>query len=209
MAICKANEMCNYLGLDSISTGATIAWAMEAYEKGLITLEDTDGQPMRFEHGDDVVAWIEKIATRDGYGDVLAEGSARVAAQLGMGSEEFLTTVKGVEMGMHDPRHMENMRETFMLAPTGGDHGSPTSDRNGLRNAVGICSFLAYDDDQTLDILRGRHRLGHRRRGDEDNLAPRSDARPAVQQPAGLHPRGRQAADPLRRGPPDAQGHVA
>ncbi len=154
VAICKANEMCNYLGIDSISTGATIAWAMEAYEKGLITLEDTDGEPMRFEHGDDVVRWIEKIATRDGYGDVLAEGSQRVAEGLGLGSEEFLTTVKGVEMGMHDPRHMENMRETFLLSPTGGDHGSPTSDRNGLRNAVGICSFLAYDDEQTLDILR-------------------------------------------------------
>ncbi|MDA0352830.1 MAG: aldehyde ferredoxin oxidoreductase family protein [Chloroflexi bacterium] len=154
VAICKANEMCNYLGLDSISTGSTIAWAMEAYEKGLITIEDTDGDQLRFQHGDDVVKWIEKIAMRDGYGDVLAEGSQRVAEQLGMGSEEFLTTVKGVEMGMHDPRHMENMRETYLLAPTGGDHGSPTNDRNGLRNAVGICSFLAYDNDQTMEILK-------------------------------------------------------
>jgi aldehyde:ferredoxin oxidoreductase len=154
VAICKANEMCNYLGLDSISTGSTIAWAMEAFEKGLITLEDTDGEPMRFQHGDDVVKWIEKIAMREGYGDVLAEGSQRVSAQVGMGSDEFLTTVKGVEMGMHDPRHMEGMRETYLLAPAGGDHGNPVSDRNGLRNAVGICSFLAYDDEQTLDILK-------------------------------------------------------
>ena len=154
VAICKANEMCNYLGMDSISTGATIAWAMEAYEKGLITTEDTDGQPLRFEHGDDVVAWLSKIAYREGYGDVLAEGSQRVAQQLGMGSEQFLTTVKGVEMGMHDPRHMEGMRQTYLLSPTGGDHGSPTNDRNGLRNAVGMCSFLAYDDAQTLDILK-------------------------------------------------------
>jgi aldehyde:ferredoxin oxidoreductase len=154
VAICKANEMCNYLGLDSISTGSTIAWAMEAYEKGLITNEDTDGQPLRFEHGDDVVAWLTKIAYREGYGDVLAEGSKRVAEKIGMGSEDFLTTVKGVEMGMHDPRHMPNMRQTYLLAPTGGDHGSPTNDRNGLRNAVGICSFLAYNDDQTLEILK-------------------------------------------------------
>ena len=154
VAICKANEMCNYLGLDSISTGATIAWAMEAYEKGLITSEDTDGQPLRFEHGDDVVKWIGKIAMREGYGDVLAEGSQRVAQKIGMGSEQFLTTVKGVEMGMHDPRHMPNMRQTYLLSPTGGDHGSPTSDRMGLRNAVGICSFLQYDDAQTLDIMR-------------------------------------------------------
>jgi aldehyde:ferredoxin oxidoreductase len=155
VAVCKANEMCNYLGMDSISTGATIAWAMEAYEKGMITLEDTEGQPLRFQHGDDVIAWLSKIAYREGYGDVLAEGSQRVAEKLGMGSEQFLTTCKGVEMGMHDPRHMPGMRHTYLLSPTGGDHCSPTNDKNGLRNTVGLCIFLQYDDAQTLDILKG------------------------------------------------------
>ena len=155
VAVCKANEMCNYLGMDTISAGATIAWAMEAYEKGLITMEDTDGQQLRFEHGDDVIAWLSKIANREGYGDVLAEGSERVAKQLGMGSEEFLTTVKGVEMGMHDPRHMEGMQHTYLLAPTGGDHMSPTNDKNAVRNTSGICIFLQYDDTMTQDILNG------------------------------------------------------
>ncbi|MCA9831837.1 MAG: aldehyde ferredoxin oxidoreductase family protein [Dehalococcoidia bacterium] len=153
VAICKANEMCNYLGMDSISAGATIAWAMEAYEKGLITIEDTEGQHLRFSHGDDVIAWLSKIAFREGYGDVLAEGSQRVAERIGMGAEEFLTTCKGVEMGMHDPRHMENMRHTYLLSPTGGDHCSPTSDRAGVRNAVGLCNFLQYDGAQTVDII--------------------------------------------------------
>jgi len=155
VAVCKANEMCNYLGMDSISAGSTLAWAMEAYEKGLITNEDLDGEPLRFQHGDDVVNWLDKIARRDGYGDVLAEGSQRVAAKVGMGSEEFLSTVKGVEMGMHDPRHMPNMRETYMLAPTGGDHTGPTNDRSGLRNEVGMCNFLQYSDEQMLEIMRG------------------------------------------------------
>ena len=153
VAICKANEMCNYLGMDSISAGATIAWAMEAYEKGLITIEDTEGQHLRFSHGDDVIAWLSKIAFREGYGDVLAEGSQRVAERIGMGADEFLTTCKGVEMGMHDPRHMENMRHTYLLSPTGGDHCSPTSDRAGVRNAVGLCNFLQYDGTQTVDII--------------------------------------------------------
>jgi len=154
VAVCKANEMCNYLGMDSISAGATIAWAMEAFEKGLITVEDTDGQPLRFEHGGDVVTWLERIARREGYGDVLAEGSQRVAERVGMGSEQFLTTCKGVEMGMHDPRHMKGMRHTYLLSPTGGDHCNPTSDRAGVRNTAGICIFLQYDDEQTLDIVR-------------------------------------------------------
>ena len=153
VAVCKANEMCNYLGMDSISAGSTIAWAMEAYEKGLITIEDTDGQHLRFEHGGDVVNWLSKIAYREGYGDVLAEGSQRVAERIGMGSKDFLTTVKGVEMGMHDPRHMPAMRHTYLLSPTGGDHCSPTSDRAGVRNAVGLCNFLQYDDGQTIDIM--------------------------------------------------------
>ena len=154
VAVLKSNELCNSLGMDSISAGATIAWAMECYEKGLITNEDTDGEPLRFEYGDDVVAWLNRIARREGYGDVLAEGSQRVAEQVGHGSDQFLTTIKGLEMGMHDPRHMEGMRETYLVSPMGGDHCSPTNDKNGLRNAAGICIFLAYDDEQTLDIMK-------------------------------------------------------
>jgi aldehyde:ferredoxin oxidoreductase len=155
VAICKSNEMCNYLGLDTISTGATIAWAMECYEKGILTNEDTDGVPIRFSDADGVIRMIEMIAYRQGIGDLLAEGSQRAAAKVGLGSEQYLTTVKGMEMAMHDPRHMPRMRVSYLLAPTGGDHMSQTSNRFGLRNQVGLCHFLAYDDDQALEILKG------------------------------------------------------
>jgi aldehyde:ferredoxin oxidoreductase len=155
IAICKSNEMCNYLGLDTVSTGATIAWAMECYEKGILTKEDTDGVALQFHDGDGVVKLIEMIAYRQGIGDLLAEGSQRASDRVGQGSDEFLTTVKGMEMAMHDPRHMPRMRTSYMLAPTGGDHMSQTSNRFGLRNQVGLCHFLAYDDDQSLEILRG------------------------------------------------------
>jgi aldehyde:ferredoxin oxidoreductase len=154
IAICKSNEMCNYLGLDTVSLGATLAWAMECFEKGLLTLEDTGGVALRFHDADGVVKLVEMIAHRRGVGDLLAEGSQRAAARIGRGTEAFLTTVKGMEMAMHDPRHMPIMRSSYLLAPTGGDHMRQSGNRNGLRNQVGLCHFLAYEDPQTLDIMK-------------------------------------------------------
>src|SRR5581483_8495757 len=91
---------------------------------------------------------------REGFGDILANGSAKAAAIIGRGTDQLLTTVKGLEMAMHDPRHMPRMRESYLLAPTGGDHMGQQGPKNGLRNQVGLCHFLGYDDDQSLDILR-------------------------------------------------------
>ena len=140
--------MCNYLGMDTVSLGATLAWAMECFEKGLLTLEDTGGVPLKFHDADGVIKLVEMIAHREGVGDLLAEGSQRAAKRIGRGSEEFLTTVKGMEMAMHDPRHMPVMRASYMMAPTGGDHMRQSGNRNGLRNQIGLCHFLAYEDDQ-------------------------------------------------------------
>src|SRR5215475_1332542 len=154
IAICKSNEMCNYLAMDTVSLGCTLAWAMECFEKGILTLEDTGGVPLRFHDAAGVIKLVEMIAYRQGIGDLLAEGSQRAAQRLGRGSEAFLTTVKGMEMAMHDPRHMPVMRASYLLAPTGGDHMRQTSNRNGLRNQIGLCHFLAYEDDQSLEILK-------------------------------------------------------
>lgn len=156
IAICKSNEMCNYLGMDTVSSGVTLAWAMECYERGIITDADTGGIPIRFRDADGVIAWLERIAYREGFGNLLAEGSQRAAARIGRGSEAYLTTVKGMEMAMHDPRHMPRMRASYLLAPTGGDHMQQHGDKNGLRNQVGLCHFLAYDDEQSLDILNAQ-----------------------------------------------------
>ena len=154
VAITKSNEMCNYLAMDTVSLGSTLAWAMECFEKGLLTLEDTGGVPVKFHDADGVIKLVEMIAYREGkIGDLLAEGSARAAKKLGRGSEKFLTTVKGMEMAMHDPRHMPVMRASYLMAPTGGDHMRQSGNRNGVRNQVGMCHFLAYEDDQILTIL--------------------------------------------------------
>jgi aldehyde:ferredoxin oxidoreductase len=154
IAVCKSNEICNYLGMDTVSAGATLAWAMECFERGILTLDHTGGVPITFRDGDGVVKLLEMIAYRQGIGDLLAEGSLRAARRLGPEAEAFLTTVKGLEMAMHDPRHMPVMRGSYLLAPTGGDHMRQTGNRNGLRNQIGLCHFLAYEDDQSLQILR-------------------------------------------------------
>ena len=153
VALCKSNEICNYLGMDTISAGSTIAWAMECYEKGILTAEDTDGVKLQFRDGDAVIKMLEMIANREGFGDVLAEGSAIAAKKVGMGSEEFLSTVKNLELAMHDPRHMPGMRVSYLLAPTGGDHLRQTGNQHGLRNEIGMCAFLGYDEDQTATII--------------------------------------------------------
>lgn len=154
VAITKSNEMCNYLAMDTVSLGSTLAWAMECFEKGLLTLEDTGGVPIKFHDADGVITVVEMIAYRQGkLGQLLAEGSQRAAKIIGRGTEAFLTTVKGMEMAMHDPRHMPVMRGSYLMAPTGGDHMRQSGNRNGVRNQVGMCHFLAYEDDQILTIL--------------------------------------------------------
>ena len=154
VALAKSNEMCNYLAMDTVSLGSTLAWAMECFEKGILTLEDTEGVPLKFHDADGVIKLVEMIAYRRGkIGDLLADGSQAAAKKLGKGSEAFLTTVKGMEMAMHDPRHMPVMRASYLMAPTGGDHMRQSGNRNGLRNQIGMCHFLAYEDDQMLTIL--------------------------------------------------------
>src|SRR5581483_10488093 len=154
IAICKANELCNALGLDTISTGTTIAWAMEAYEKGLLSPQDADGLDLRFGNANTVVALTERIARRQGLGDLLAEGSARAAQRLGRGSDAFAVHVKGLEVAMHDPRHMANMLKNYPVSPTGGDHTGTAYEERGFRNVIGLCHFLNYNQEQVIALTR-------------------------------------------------------
>lgn len=156
IAICKANERCNALCLDTISTGCTIAWAAECFARGLLTPADTGGYEVRFRDPEQVVDLIEKIARREGViGDLLAEGALRAARRIGRGTEQYVVHVKGLEIAMHDPRHMPPMRMSYLVSPTGGDHLRTATARNGLRNSAGLCLFLNYDEATVLDALRG------------------------------------------------------
>ena len=89
--------------LDTISTGATIAFAMECFEHGLIGLDDTDGIDLRFGNAEAMLMMIERIAQRQGFGNLLAEGSKRAAEKIGGEAHFFAMQVKGQEFAMHDP----------------------------------------------------------------------------------------------------------
>lgn len=120
--IARANAMCNAYMLDSISTGVTIAFAMECFEKGLIDASDTDGIDLRFGNGEAMLAMIEKIAKREGFGDILAEGSKRAAEKIGRNAIVFAQQVKGQEIPMHEPRGKYNVGMGYAVSEIGADH---------------------------------------------------------------------------------------
>jgi aldehyde:ferredoxin oxidoreductase len=127
-AISKANELCNKYTLDTISTGATIAFAMECFENGILTTSDTDGIELRFGNTDALLQMIEKIARRDGIGDVLAEGIAEAAKVFGQGAERFAMESKGNPFPAHMPRAKPSLCLAYAVSPFGADHQSSEHD---------------------------------------------------------------------------------
>jgi aldehyde:ferredoxin oxidoreductase len=117
LALAKTNELCAALGLDTISTGATIAFAMECVENGLLPEND-----LRWGDAALTVQLVEQIGYREGLGDLLAEGVARMAEQIGQGAEAFARHVKGQELPMHEPRIKHALGVGYALSPTGADH---------------------------------------------------------------------------------------
>ena len=120
--IAKANELCNKFMLDSISTGSTISFAMECFEHGLIGLEDTDGIELRFGNAEAMLVMIERIARRQGFGNLLAEGSRRAAEAIGGNARLFAMQVKGQELAMHEPRGKTNVGIGYAISEIGADH---------------------------------------------------------------------------------------
>ena len=121
-AIAYANQLCAAYGLDTISTGNVIAWAMECFERGLLTTEDTGGLELRFGDAEAMVTLVEQIAHREGFGDLLAEGTLRAAQRIGRGTERYAMQVKGQEIPMHDPRIRFGQDIGYATSPTGADH---------------------------------------------------------------------------------------
>jgi aldehyde:ferredoxin oxidoreductase len=103
-AIKMANHICNSYGIDTISAGTIIAFAMECYEHGIITKKDTDGIDLKWGDHHAMIAMTEKLARREGFGEVLADGVKKAAKRIGKGAEEFAVHIGGQELGLHDPR---------------------------------------------------------------------------------------------------------
>ena len=97
-AIWKCKELCQLLGMDYDAAGGAIAFAMELFQRGLITKSDTDGLELSWGNEDAVIQMLHKIAYRDGFGDILAEGSVRAAGIIGKGTEQYVMTIKGMEI---------------------------------------------------------------------------------------------------------------
>jgi aldehyde:ferredoxin oxidoreductase len=120
-AVIKISEIANRYGMDTISCGATIAFAMECFEKGLISSKDIGGQ-LRWGNADDVLSIMDKIAHRKGFGAVLAEGSRSAAKKIGKNAEDFTVEVKGLEFALYDVRGSHGHGLGFMMSNRGACH---------------------------------------------------------------------------------------
>ncbi|MGQ9627158.1 MAG: aldehyde ferredoxin oxidoreductase family protein [Anaerolineae bacterium] len=121
-SIIKLNEICNEYGLDTISLGGTIALALECFEQGILTAAEADGLELRWGNAEAIVALAEKIARREGIGEVLADGAKVAAEKIGKGAEEYAIHIQGEEIPAHDPRFTPGIATTYILDATPGRH---------------------------------------------------------------------------------------
>lgn len=132
------SHLSNRLGMDCVSLGGTIAWAMECYEKDILSNQDTDGLKLNWGNVDAQIKLTRRIANREGFGDLLAEGSYRAAEEFGGETKDYVMTVKKQEIGAQDGRAQKSMGLANATAPRGADHlyGFPTLDEAGFESAI-------------------------------------------------------------------------
>ncbi len=121
-AIIKAMDLCNYYGLDSLSTGNIVGFAMDCYEHGILTKEDTDGLELEFGNAEAMIELVHKIGKREGIGDILAEGVKRAAEKIGKGAEKYANHIKGLEMTGYDIRGLKTAAIGYAVSFRGADH---------------------------------------------------------------------------------------
>ena len=132
------HHLANQYGLDTISLGGTISWAMEAWDEGLLTADDTGGVDLSWGNHETVVRLTRMIALREGFGDVLAEGSSRAAQKIGKGTEKFVMAVKKQEIAGQEPRAQKSMGLAAVTAARGADHlyAFPVLDEAGFDEEI-------------------------------------------------------------------------
>jgi aldehyde:ferredoxin oxidoreductase len=123
-ATIAADQLCDDLGLDTISTGVTIGLAYELFEKGIITTADTDGLDLTYANHAAMLALVGKIARREGFGNILAEGSLRAARMIGKGAEAYAMQSKGLELAGYEPRGLKATGFGYATSTIGGSHGN-------------------------------------------------------------------------------------
>ena len=152
-SIAMANNICNSYGLDTISAGGTIAFAIECYENGLISKNDTGGIELKWGKPRSIIEMTEKMARREGFGDILADGVKVAAEKIGKDAEQYAIHIGGQELGMHDSKAARFDHETgarfpdsarYQMDATPGRHGQlfgPSSFWNHVLNSAGVCFF--------------------------------------------------------------------
>jgi len=142
-AVCKASELCNKYSIDTISTGMSISFAMECFENNIINESDTGGIILKFGNSKAMIQMIEKIAKREGFGDILAGGVKRAAEKIQNGAQEFAIHVKGQEVPMHEPRLKQGLGLGYSISPTGAEHMHNLHD-TAIANEASIANFKTF-----------------------------------------------------------------
>lgn len=145
--VIRASRLCDEMGMDTISAGGSVAWAMECFENGLLTANDADGIDLRFGDGRALLAALQMIAHRTSLGDILAEGSRRASETLGNGSQNWAMHVKGLEMPGYEPRSLKTMALALSVSTRGACHNRSSAYEADFSNRV---------DRLTVDDERGR-----------------------------------------------------
>ena len=146
-AVIRASHFCDDAGMDTISAGVTIAWAMECFEKGILTPEDTEGLDLSFGNTDALSAALRLIAERRGIGDLLAGGVRSASREIGRGSEGWAMHVKGLEMPGYEPRSLKTMALGLAVSTRGACHN---------RSSAYEADFSSRVDRLSIDEQRGR-----------------------------------------------------
>ena len=139
-ALIKANDLCNRYGLDTIGLGSTIAFAMECYERGVITKDDTDGIELTWGNSAAILAMIEKVARREGFGAILADGSKLAAKRIGKGSEKWAMEMGGQDVPAHDPRSSIGYAWGYICDPTPARHTTAEAEISYFSGVPFACS---------------------------------------------------------------------
>ncbi|MHA1627026.1 MAG: aldehyde ferredoxin oxidoreductase family protein [Candidatus Asgardarchaeia archaeon] len=152
-AVAKAVELCNRYGMDTISTGVSVAFAIEVFENGIINEEDTGGLILKWGNAKDVIKLVELIGKREGFGKVLSEGVKRASEIIDKGAEKFAMHVKGLEIPMHDPRGKKGLGLSYATSVRGACHMQVPHDSAIERRTwpeIGITKTLSRFDASNL-----------------------------------------------------------
>jgi aldehyde:ferredoxin oxidoreductase len=150
--VAHINTVCSANGLDTISAGGAIAFAMECFESGLITKEDTGGIDLEFGNEDAMVWLIDRIIHREGIGDLLAEGVRTAAEEIGGDAHDFALHVKGQELPLHEPRLKQGMGLGYAVSPTGADHEHNMHDSDFTQRTLAFRKMLEFGDFEPMKV---------------------------------------------------------